>query len=124
MRNKAKEIALLLSAAVAGACNSLVGAGGGIILSLSLTAFAKELFRDRKYLYVNSQAAMIPGCALSCILYTIKGDVPSFPVTAIAIPALVGGILGSLILPKLRFEWLKAAFALFVIWSGARMLIG
>ena len=123
MKNKAKEILLILSATLAGACNSLIGAGGGIILSLSLGALAKELFHDRKYLYVNSQAAMIPGCALSCILYSIKGDIPSFSVATVAIPAIIGGILGSLILPKLRFQWLKAAFALFVVWSGIRMII-
>lgn len=123
MKNRAKEIPLLLSAAVAGACNSLIGAGGGIILSLSLGLFGKELFRDRKYLYVNSQAAMIPCCALSCILYSLNGDFPSFSLATIAIPAIIGGTLGSLLLSRLRFGWLKAAFALFVIWSGIRMII-
>ena len=123
MKNKAKELLVILSAAVAGACNSIIGAGGGIILSLSLGMLSDKLFKDRKYLYVNSQAAMIPGCALSCILYAIRGNFPSFPVTTVALPAIIGGILGSLILPRLRFEWLKAAFAIFVIWSGVRMII-
>lgn len=123
MKNKAKEILMILSAALAGACNSLIGAGGGIILSLSLGMFSNSLFKDRKYLYVNSQAAMIPGCALSCILYAVNGHFPSFPVVTVALPAIIGGVLGSLILPRLRFEWLKAVFAVFVIWSGVRMII-
>jgi uncharacterized membrane protein YfcA len=40
----------------------------------------------------------------------------------LAIPAAIGGFLGSLMLPKIKVSWLKVAFSLLVIWSGIRML--
>lgn len=123
MAKNAKTALIIISAMLAGVCNSLIGAGGGIILSLALGALASEHFSDKKYIYVNSQASMIPGCALSCILYSMSGHLPSVPILSIALPAIIGGALGGIILPKARFEWLKAAFAVFAVWSGVRMII-
>ena len=122
MKEKLKNGALALSAVAAGVTNSLIGAGGGIILSFTLGKFFPEKFADKRNIYVNSQAAMIPGCALSCMLYASRGmlDVGGF--SFLAIPAAIGGFLGSLMLPKIKVSWLKIAFALLVIWSGIRML--
>ncbi len=122
MKEKFKKLLLLPLAAAAGFCNSMIGAGGGIILSLSINKLAGNDFDDKKNIYVNSQAAMIPGCALSCVLYYMQGmlDVKGF--SLLAIPAAVGGILGSLLLPRIKVKWIKTVFAVLVIWSGGRML--
>lgn len=123
MKEKLKNSALALSAVAAGVCNSLIGAGGGIILSFTLGKFFSQKFPDKRNIYVNSQAAMIPGCALSCILYASRGmlDVSGFSI--LAIPAAIGGFIGSMILPKIKVSWLKAVFAALVIWSGIRMMM-
>jgi len=106
----------------AGVCNSLIGAGGGIILSFALGKLFPEKFPDKRNIYVNSQAAMIPGCAVSCMIYASRGmlDVSGF--SLLAIPAAIGGIIGSLFLPRIRMGWIKAAFAALVLWSGIRMM--
>lgn len=123
MKQKMKNISLALAAMGAGLCNSLIGAGGGIILSFTLGTFFADKFEDKRNIYVNSQAAMIPGCALSCYLYSARGmlSVSSLPV--LAIPAMIGGFVGSFLLPKIKVGWLKGAFALLVIWSGIRMIM-
>ena len=122
MKNNAKNGIIALAAIAAGLCNALIGAGGGIILSFCLNRFRSDDFDDKRDIYVNSQASMIPGCALSCILYSMKGMLAVRGFSLLAIPAVIGGVAGSLILPKIKIKWLKTAFALLVIWSGYRML--
>lgn len=123
MKEKLKNGALALSAVAAGLCNALIGAGGGIILSFTLGKYFSARFPDKRNIYVNSQAAMIPGCALSCLIYSSRGmlDVGGF--SLLAIPAAIGGAIGGLILPRIRVGWLKIVFAALVVWSGIRMMI-
>ncbi len=122
MKEKYKMLLLALSAAAAGLCNSMIGAGGGVILSLSVGKIAGDKFDDKKNIYVNSQAAMIPGCALSCLLYYMQGMLNINGFSLLAIPAAAGGALGGMLLPKIKVGWIKTAFAILVIWSGGRML--
>lgn len=124
MAHKVKNMFLLTVAAVAGLCNALVGAGGGILLSLALTKFYSSDFEDKRDIYVNSQAAMIPGCALSCALYAARGMLNTVGFSLFAIPAAVGGAAGSILLSKLKVGWVQTAFAVIVIWSGIRMMMG
>lgn len=122
MSKAVKRCLLALSAVIAGICNSLIGAGGGIIMSFSLAKLSGEYFDDKRNIYSNSQAAMIPGCALSCFIYSMRGSLDLSVSPFLALPAALGGLCGSLLLPKIRLGWLKGAFALLVIWSGYRML--
>ncbi len=124
MISKIKNAFLALVAAAAGLFNALLGAGGGILLSLTIGKFFSDRFPERSDIYVNSQAAMIPGCALSCLLYSYKGllDVQGF--SLLAVPAAVGGAVGSFLLPKIKSTWIQILFSVIVIWSGARMLLG
>lgn len=122
MTKKVKSGILALASVAAGLCNSLIGAGGGIILSFCLNKFFPDDFEDKRNIYVNSQASMIPGCALSCALYSMKGMLNVQGFSILAIPAVIGGLAGSLLLPKIKVGWLKTAFALLVIWSGYRMM--
>ena len=123
MADRIKRVMISLASVAAGLCNSLIGAGGGIILSFCLNKFASDSFEDKRNIYVNSQASMIPGCALSCVLYSMKGMLDIGGFSLLAIPAAVGGLIGSLILPKIKVGWIKGAFALLVIWSGYRMMV-
>lgn len=122
MTTKAKKSILALSSIAAGLCNSLIGAGGGIILSFCLNKYFSEDFEDKRNIYVNSQASMIPGCALSCVIYSMKGMLNISGFSILAIPAVIGGLIGSMLLPRIKVGWLKTAFALLVIWSGYRMM--
>lgn len=122
MTKKIKNTALTLSSVAAGLLNALIGAGGGIILSFCLNKYFADDFEDKRNIYVNSQASMIPGCALSCAIYSAGGTLKLSAIPAIAIPAVIGGVLGSILLPRIKVRWLKTAFALLVVWSGYRML--
>ena len=120
---KIKRCILATASVISGFCNALIGAGGGIILSYALTRLAQDDFPDKRDVYVNAQAAMIPGCALSCLIYASRGSLNTTGFSIYAIPAAIGGIIGSILLSKIKNVWIAKLFALLVIWSGARMLL-
>ncbi len=123
MKQVSKNAVISICAAAAGLCNSIIGAGGGIILSFALGKLFSDKFDDKRNIYVNSQAAMIPGCALSCWLYSMQGMLNVKGFSLLAIPAAIGGFAGSMLLPRIKAGWLKTVFALLVVWSGIRMMI-
>lgn len=124
MAYKIKTTAIAIISAVSGLINSLLGAGGGILLALTLPSLLKEKFPDRRDVYINAQAAMIPGCALSCLIYSMRGMLDTVGFSLLAIPAAAGGALGSFLLSKVKSGVIQIIFATLVIWSGIRMLWG
>ena len=124
MHANRKAFLLCASALVSGVCNALIGAGGGIILSFSLSYFCKDLLCERKDVYLNAQAAMIPGCLLSCVIYASFGAFDPASFSIYLIPSALGGICGGLLLAKISNKWINKIFAALVIWSGARMILG
>lgn len=126
--------ALILAAValLAGFCNSLLGAGGGIFLSLTMgrlllkndengSLSGKAL--DRRDILATSQAAMIPGCALSCLIYAQGGLLDTTNFSVFAIPAVIGGGVGAWLLNRIDAKWIARIFAALVTWSGLRMLL-
>ena len=123
MTKKTKNTVLSCVSALSGFCNALIGAGGGIILSLFMSRLMSEELTDRRDVLVLSQAAMIPGCAVSCLIYAAEGKLDTANFAVFALPALLGGALGSLLLTKIKPKWIIRIFALLVIFSGVRMLL-
>lgn len=119
-----KSLPIIASASVAaGFCNALIGAGGGILLTLVMGAVIGDSFSDRRQLLVTSQAAMIPCCLLSAMIYAMGGGLDTSNFIVFAIPALLGGALGSLLLDKIKPKWIGRIFSVLVIWSGLRMIV-
>lgn len=67
---------------------------------------------------------MIPCCILSCVIYAYKGLLDTSGFAVLAIPAAIGGALGSIILPSIKSGIIQLLFAAAVIWSGFRMMFG
>jgi uncharacterized membrane protein YfcA len=123
VNEKTKKNALILPiSALSGFCNALLGAGGGILLSVALGALFKNEMNDRREILVNSQAAMVPACFVSCLLYAINGSYSFADIVPYALPSVIGGMIGAMILPRVSSGRIGWIFALFVIWSGIRML--
>lgn len=123
MKKKLENTALVIASSLSGFCNAIIGAGGGIILTLALLKFARGKITERRDVYINAQAAMIPGCAISCLIYSINGSLDTTGFSVYAIPAALGGIIGSLLLTKIKNIWISRLFAFLVIWSGVRMIL-
>ena len=115
---------IVIAACAAGLCNAIIGAGGGILLTLTIGATPPALFRDRREILITSQAAMIPGCILSCMQYAAEGTLDTSSFAVFAIPALIGGTVGSILLGKIKPNTINTMFSILIIWSGLRMVGG
>ena len=119
-----KKVLIFSAAFLSGTLNALIGAGGGILLTYAISRLYRGDFSDKRDIYVNSQASMIPCCALSFAIYASEGH---FSVTAalpLSVSAVIGGVLGSLLLSKINSRVIGKLFAALVIFSGIRMIIG
>lgn len=119
----AAKLLLVASTSVfSGFCNAAIGAGGGIVLTFALSALFSSAFSDRREILATTQAAMIPGCLLSSLIYAFRGSLDTSDFAVFAIPALLGGAIGILLLSRIRPGWINGIFSILVIFSGFRMV--
>ena len=115
------KIKCAIGGVLAGVANGFFGAGGGTILYPVLTRWAK--IEDKRAL-ATSVSVMLPLCAVSAVVYVVKGP-PGLIVSAV--PYLVGGFFGGLIggriFKKLPAGFLRKAFGLLLIYGGIRSFL-
>lgn len=128
-----RETALLgITGLAAGMINGLLGAGGGIIVVLVLSAWQQRRGRgsrqgenggDPRDVYAASLCSMLPVSILSAVQYAKRGAISLEEFSPFLIPALVGGVIGGLALDRVRLPWLQKLFAVLLLVGGARMLL-
>ena len=106
-------------ALVAGVVNGLLGTGGGMVLVLALSRLYPE---EEKRVMAISTACVFVFSILSIILYTINGRMRDIDVLPMLLPSLLGGLLGVLLLGRIRGEAVEGIFAFLLILAGARLL--
>ena len=108
-----------VSGALAGLCNGLFGAGGGLFL---VPLFTRWAGMDQRRAFATSVAVILPLCALSSAVYFFRGGLDF----QLALPYLIGGTAGGLLGGKLFRRmpplWLKRIFALFILYGAWRYL--
>jgi uncharacterized membrane protein YfcA len=113
-----KRITKILSGLAAGAVNSALGAGGGMIAVPMLKKSGMEQNRAQ----ANAVALIMLLTAASAGIYIRTGKV-TFGDALPYLPAgLAGSVLGSFILSKIPTKILGKIFALFMLWAGTRMV--
>ena len=126
-----KNFLLITGGIAAGFINGLLGAGGGILLvfimGLILPATGNgandALAPDKRDIFANALAAMLPVTVVSVISYAARGDIHLDGAETYVFPAVIGGIGGAWLQDKLRFETVRRMFAILVIISGIAMLL-
>jgi len=108
---------------LAGIANGLLGAGGGIVAVFAFSYFLRSGEYERRDLYANALCVMLPISAVSCIRYALAGHLVSEGFGVYALPAVLGGLLGGILLGRLRASLLKKLFGLLVIYSGVLLII-
>ena len=120
-----KNIALLASAgSLAGICNGLLGAGGGIVLVLFLRGMTGEDEESRRSVYANALCVMLP---LSLLTISRYGGPTRFSELSLSpsfvLGAVLGGLLGGFILGKLKGKLSGRLFAVLTVISGILMVV-
>jgi len=121
-RNKKSRL-LPLVGFCSGLLNGLLGAGGGIAIVYGLKYVRNEEDLDPRDVFANALCAMLPISVVSCILYAARGDLTVEGFGPYVLPALLGGVLGGLLLGKIHTKHLQKLFATLVVISGLLLLI-
>ena len=83
-----------VTGALSGAANGFFGAGGGLFLVPLLISWCGM---EQKRAFATSVAVIFPLCAVSAVIYRLKGGLP----IAQAVPYLLGGAAGGVLAGKL-----------------------
>lgn len=115
-------IFLLFSIAsfLAGGINGFVGTGGGILLVFT---FSRILKTEQKDAFASSLSITVPVSAVALFSYHKSGNIDFSLVKQMWLPVLLGGILGALLVDKLKIKWLNSIFAILVIYAGTCLIL-
>ncbi len=114
---KNKWLLAALSAA-AGFVNGFLGGGGGVIIVALLLAVVKL---HQKYAQATALLVILPLTVVSAAVYVIKGNVDWLPTLWATLGVVAGGIVGALLLKKIKGNVAKIIFALVLIAGGIKM---
>ena len=123
-RNGARSIIRLSSVGLAaGLVNGLLGAGGGILIVFGLAPLLEHDEEGKRDVFANALAVMFPVSVVSLIGYLTAGRVSFDGFYVYLIPCAVGGLIGALLLDRIKIPLIQKLFAAIVIWSGFWMII-
>ena len=116
-----------------GTVNGLLGAAGGVLLALALPRLPVPAWlgnenlsvrTDRRDLLATVLAVMLPVSAVSAFLYWQRGmgTDPSLLLASL-VPAMLGGLVGAMLLDRIPRDALQKIFAVVVVVAGIRMLL-
>ncbi|MBE7005509.1 MAG: sulfite exporter TauE/SafE family protein [Ruminococcaceae bacterium] len=105
--------------AIAGAVNGLFGGGGGMPLLFLLRRSGLE----DKTAFATCVAVILPLCAVSALVYLLRGALPLREALPYLAGGLSGGWLGGRLFRRVPDVWLRRAFALFLLYGAYRYLI-
>ncbi len=117
---KGLNIALFfLLSFIAGGINGFLGTGGGIIFIFMLSFLTKN---DSKDNYATSLCATLIISSFGLISY-LRGSCVDFSMIGqVILPAILGGIIGALLVDKMKVKYLNLIFALLIIYSGFSLI--
>ena len=76
-----------------------------------------------KDIMATTISAVIPMSMISAVVYMIKGKIIYKELLTYLPAALIGGIIGAVLLDRLKFKIVKKIFAGMIIYAGIRMII-
>ena len=114
---------LALAGLAAGLANGLLGAGGGIIVTYALVRVLGDKGNATKDVFANVVAAMLPMTAVSAVIYALRGNLDLKQPAPFLLPAVIGGVIGALLLGRVNTVGLKKIFAALVVFSGLRLIL-
>lgn len=103
----------------AGLINGFFGGGGGMVL---VPMLAGKCGLSQRKAFATSVAVIAPLCALSSVIYWLRGGlnlIASLPYLA---GGLMGGLIGGRVFRKMSMKWLRRGFALLILYGGFRAL--
>ncbi len=119
MKSFFKEFSVYFVGLAAGIINGLLGGGGGMIV---VPGLALTLGLTAKKSHATALAVILPASVISaCILlFTFKNDWVLLSATTLGVSA--GGVVGALLLKKLKNPAITKIFAVLMLLAGVKLL--
>ena len=113
-------VLLLLLGLFVGFVNGFLGAGGGMLLVPCIIAVLKM---DTKVAHATAILIILPICVASGIIYIIKGVFDFTVFLPCLIGTIVGGVIGTFVLKKLKGQIITLIFSGVMIAAGVIMIV-
>ena len=120
MKEWVKIVLLVCLGLFVGFVNGFLGAGGGMLL---VPAIIPILNLKPKVAHATAILIILPICIVSGIIYAVKGSLDFGIFWPSLIGTVVGGVLGTFILAKLKNDIITAIFSVVMITAGVFMII-
>lgn len=115
---------LISGGLLAGIVNGIFGTGGGIItiFLLSHVPAIKNSF-DKKDIFAMTLFSCFITSVFSALTYLGEGKISLSQSAPYILPSFVGGILGSLLLDKIKAKIVSKIFSILVIYAGIMLIL-
>ncbi len=120
MKTWVRVVLLIFLGLFVGFVNGFLGAGGGMLVVPCMLAI---LPIDPKVAHATAILIILPICVVSGVIYAFKGALDINVFWPCLVGTLVGGILGTFILKKLKNDIITAIFSLVMIAAGVFMIV-
>ena len=110
---------LLLTGAVCGVFNGLLGSGGGVVAVIGL----RKLGLDTHKSHATALAVMLPLTIVSAVIYLVMYETHVPTAVWITAGGIAGGIIGAKLLSKISAAWLHKIFGAMMIFAAIRMIL-
>lgn len=109
-----------VTGALSGAANGFFGAGGGLFLVPLLISWCGM---EQKRAFATSVAVIFPLCAVSAVIYWLKGGLPIAQAVPYLLGGAAGGVLAGKLFGRLKADWLRRAFGVLILYGGVRAVL-
>lgn len=109
-----------VTGALAGAANGFFGAGGGLFLVPLLVSWCGM---EQKRAFATSVAVIFPLCAVSAVIYGLKGGLPLVQAAPYLVGGAAGGVLAGRLFGRVKTDWLRRAFGVLIVYGGVRAVL-
>jgi uncharacterized membrane protein YfcA len=118
-RNAWYWVALAGTGIIGGLLSGMFGIGGGIVMVPLLISIARM---DQRRAAATSLVAIVPTSIAGSLTYLANGEIDLVAGAIVAVGAVVGAVIGSLLLRRIPLVWLRWMFIALVIAVAVRMV--
>ena len=114
-----KGVICCLSGIIIGFINGIFGGGGGMITVPVLEHF---IGLNVKKSHASAIFIILPLSIVSIITYFVNGSLELSGGLFVMFGVVCGGVIGSVLLKKLKSKWIAIIFAVIMIGAGAKLI--